>query len=219
MFVGHLSLAFAAKRFSPRTSLGWTVAAVSTLDLVWPVFVLSGAERVRIVPGATAFTPLVFDSYPWSHSLAMATVWGLALALLARARGVERRVATLIAALVVSHWVLDWITHAADMPLWPGSSPRFGLALWDSIAGTYAVEGAMWLVGLGLYFSVRRPAGWQGWVALGALVLLCTFVWAGGPWVPPPPSTQALGWFALVGGWLTIPWAIWADRNMKPERT
>jgi len=146
MFIGHLSLAFAAKRLSPRTSLGWTVAAVSLLDLVWPVFVLTGVERVRIEPGATAFTPLVFDSYPWSHSLAMAIVWGIAFALVARSRGVDRRAARLLAALLVSHWVLDWITHAPDMPLWPGSAPRFGLALWDSLAGTYAVEGAPWLI-------------------------------------------------------------------------
>src|SRR5262245_309365 len=72
MFVGHLALAFAAKRRAPAASLGWLMAGVTALDLVWPVFVLAGIERVRIVPGATAFTPLAFDSYPWSHSLVMA---------------------------------------------------------------------------------------------------------------------------------------------------
>jgi membrane-bound metal-dependent hydrolase YbcI (DUF457 family) len=111
MFVGHLAVAFAAKRAAESVSLGWLIAAVTALDLLWPLFLLAGLEQVRIVPGATAFTPLVFDSYPWSHSLVMAVVWGLALAALARWRGVSRNALWLIGALVVSHWVLDFLSH------------------------------------------------------------------------------------------------------------
>src|SRR5262245_25207318 len=107
MFVGHLAVAFAAKSARPRTSLGWFMAATTTLDLLWPLFLLIGIERVRIVPGAMAFTPLVFDCYPWSHSLLMASVWGLALAGIARVCRVESSAAWLLAPIVVSHWVLD----------------------------------------------------------------------------------------------------------------
>ena len=67
MFVGHLALALASKGAAPAVSLGWLMAAVTALDLVWPIFLLTGVEQVGIVPGATAFTPLVFDHYPWSH--------------------------------------------------------------------------------------------------------------------------------------------------------
>ena len=65
MFIGHLAVGFAAKRFAPRTSLGWLLAAPMFLDLIWPLFVLTGVEVVRIEPGNTAFTPLEFVSYPW----------------------------------------------------------------------------------------------------------------------------------------------------------
>ena len=58
--------------------------------------------RVRIVPGATAFTPLIFDSYPWSHSLVMAFVWGVALAVVSR-RWISTPIPGLLVALVVSH--------------------------------------------------------------------------------------------------------------------
>ncbi len=217
MFVGHLALAFAAKRARPRASLGWYIAATTTLDLLWPIFLLLGIERVSIQPGAMAFNPLVFDSYPWSHSLLMAAVWGLALAVLARWRGVPAGAAKLIGALVVSHWVLDWLTHAADMPLWPGG-PRFGLGLWNSVPGTLAVEGLLWVAGLWLYLAPRRRTSWIGPVALWSMVLVTTAMWASGPWSPPPPDPQALALFALIG-WLLIPWSAAADRHYMVHRT
>ncbi len=211
MFVGHLALAFASKRLDPTPSLGWYVAAVTTLDLVWPIFVLLGLEHVSIAPGATAFTPLVFDSYPWSHSLLMAAAWGGILAGIARWRGIAPRTALLLALLVMSHWLLDFFTHAPDMPLWPGDSPRFGLGMWNSIGVTIAVEGALWLVGILLYLGPRQATRWVGPVALWSFILVSTAMWLAGPLSPPPPSERAIGWFALIG-WLTIPWTALADR-------
>lgn len=211
MFVGHLAVALAAKRAKPAVNLGWYMAGVTALDLVWPVFVLIGIEHVRIVPGATAFTPLVFDSYPWSHSLVMAFVWGGVLAVLARSR-TAIPVGGFLVLLVVSHWVLDFASHAPDMPLWPGSSPKFGLGLWNSIPATLIVEGAMWVACIALYLRVR--SGWTtgARIAFWSLVATCTAMWASGPWGPLPPSEKALGWFALIG-WLIVPWAAIADRR------
>jgi membrane-bound metal-dependent hydrolase YbcI (DUF457 family) len=212
MFVGHLAVAFAGKQASPRVSLGWLVGAVVAADLLWPLLLLAGVERVRIVPGATAFTPLVFESYPWSHSLLMLLLWGAALGALARRAGAEPRALWLIAALVLSHWLLDVVTHAPDMPLWPGSSPRFGLGLWNSIPGTLAIEGALWTVGLTMYLRHRRARNWIGRIVLWSLIIVSTVMWAMGPFSPLPPSERGLAWFALIG-WITVPWAVWADRS------
>jgi membrane-bound metal-dependent hydrolase YbcI (DUF457 family) len=209
MFVGHLAVALGAKRAAPHANLAWLMAGVTALDLVWPGFVLAGLEEVRIVPGATAFTPLVFDHYPWSHSLAMAVVWGVVLAAVAR----RRRIAAsglLLVGLVVSHWVLDFVTHAPDMPLWPGASPRLGLGLWNSIAATLLVEGAMWVAAIALYLRITPPKGRSARVAFWSLVMITTLMWVSGPWSPPPPTPTALGWFALIG-WIIIPWAALAD--------
>ncbi|MGE3402688.1 MAG: hypothetical protein AB7K63_08895 [Vicinamibacterales bacterium] len=84
MFVGHLAVALAAKPASPRVSLGILIGAAFGLDLLWPVLLLLGAEQVSVQPGITAFTPLNFERYPWSHSLLMAVVWGAVLAMLVR---------------------------------------------------------------------------------------------------------------------------------------
>jgi membrane-bound metal-dependent hydrolase YbcI (DUF457 family) len=204
MFVGHIAVALIAKRARPSTSLGWYVAAGTTLDLIWPVCLLLGLERVRIVPGAIAFNPLVFESYPWSHSLLMAVVWSLLLAGFARLRKVEPTGAILIAALVVSHWVLDFITHGPDMPLWPGTSPHVGLGLWASIPGTFIVEGVLWVTAIALYLGPRRATSWVGQVAFWSLVVISTVMWAAGPWSPPPPDARSLAWFALIG-WIVFP--------------
>ena len=214
MFVGHLAVGLAAKQRVPDVNLGWFIAAVTLLDLIWPILVILGVETVTIAPGATAFTPLVFDSYPWTHSLVMAVVWGLLLAILARMRGVPASVGPLLVMLVVSHWVLDVISHAPDMPLWPGNSPRLGFGLWNSIALTLLVEGAIWVGGIVIYLRAKasrgeRP-GWPFWSLIG----LCTVMWITSPFQPPPPTVRALGWFALVG-WIVVPWAAWADRKPR----
>ncbi len=64
MFIGHFAVAFAAKKVAPKASLGTLVFAAVFLDAVWPVLVLVGVERFRIVPGFTAINP--FDFGPCS---------------------------------------------------------------------------------------------------------------------------------------------------------
>ena len=211
MFVGHLAVGFAAKHAAPAVNVGWLMTGVIALDLVWPPLLLAGIEHVRIVPGATAVNPLVFDHYPWSHSLVMSVVWGLVLAGLARWRGV-RASAGLLVVLVMSHWVLDFVSHAPDMPLWPGPSPRFGLGLWYSIPATFAIEGALWLAGIVGYLRTRPPRTRGTRLAFWSLVGVTTIMWIAGPWSAPPPSADALGWFALIG-WSVIPWSALSDRE------
>jgi MFS superfamily sulfate permease-like transporter len=140
MFVGHFGVALASKRAAPQVSLGWLFAACQLADLLWPVLVLAGVEHFRIDPGNTAVTPIAFDHYPWSHSLVMNVLEGAALGAIYFALRRDRRGALVIALLVVSHWVLDWITHRPDMPLAPWSDVKLGLGLWSSVAATVVVE-------------------------------------------------------------------------------
>ena len=136
MFIGHFATALAARRVAPRPSLGWLFAACQLPDLLWPLFVLAGLERFHIVPENSQFLVLVFDHYPWSHSLAMDVLWAVLLGGLYAALRRDRRGALVIGALVLSHWILDWITHRPDLPLAPGSDLKVGLGLWNSVAGT-----------------------------------------------------------------------------------
>ena len=218
MFVGHLAVALASKRAVPRVSLGVLVGATVWLDLIWPPLLLLGLERVRVDPGNTAFTPLAFDSYPWSHSLVMVLLWGALAGLAAAALYKDRTAGAVIGLLVVSHWVLDAASHRPDMPLWPGAGPKVGLGLWNSIPLTLTIEGAMWIAGLAIYLRATRPIDRLGSILFWSLVALCTVMWAGGPFSPPPPGAEAVAKFS-VGVWLLPVWAGWADAHRRPAST
>lgn len=212
MFVGHLAVALGAKKVEPRVPLATLVAAAFGLDLLWPIFVLAGLETVRIQPGITAFTPLDFASYPWSHSLLMSAAWGVAAGTLAARLLNSRRVGLVVAAAVVSHWVLDLLTHRPDLPLWPGG-PRVGLGLWNSVPGTLVVEGTMLAAAVAIYVRAapaRDAAGrWGFW----GLVALLGTVWATGPISTPPPSSTAIGILGLSVAVLMVPWVMWIERH------
>ena len=216
MFIGHFALGFAAKPVVPRVSLAMLLAAALFADILWPVLVLAGVETVRIAPGNTAFTPLEFVNYPWSHSLLLLVAWGAVLGGAYRGIFGGRRTFVVLTALVVSHWVLDWITHAPDMPLYPGG-PKLGLALWNSVPGTMVVETLMFVVGLFLYARgtrARDRVGKWAFVSLGATLAAVYAVNALSG--TPPPSVTAICVVALAAGVVFPAWAWLADHHRIP---
>jgi hypothetical protein len=217
MFIGHFGLGFGAKRPARAVSLGTLFLAAQFLDLLWPTLLLLGIETVRIEPGNTPVTPLDFVSYPFSHSLLAVLGWSLAFGAthwLIRRRPLD---SVLLGCLVLSHWVLDFVTHRPDLQLAPGSSGHFGLGLWYSRPATLAVEFTLLAVGALAYSSATRArdkAGRYGYIALlvflAAAYLMAVFG-------PPPPSVSALGW----GGqsvWLLVAWGYWLDRHREAAR-
>src|SRR5204862_6888644 len=99
------------------------VLASQWADMLWPVCLALGVEQVRIDPGNTAMTPLDFVIYPYSHSLATLLVWAVLFAFVA-AREPSRATPWVLMALVVSRWVIDFVTHRPDLPLYPGGPKR-----------------------------------------------------------------------------------------------
>ena len=212
MFIGHFAVGFAAKRFAPRTPMAVLFIAPLFLDLLWSVFLLPGWERVRIDPGNTRFTPLDLAYYPWSHSLLMSAAWATVFALLYHliARYWPGTVAIWIG--VVSHWILDWVTHRPNMPLYPGG-PRTGLGLWNSIAGTMTVEIAMLAAGIWLYARTTRPGDRIGRYAFAAYVILLMVLYVGDRFSSPPAGASDIAWSGIVAFVILIPWAWWFDRH------
>ena len=216
MFIGHFAVGFAAKRIAPRTSVATLLAAAEFLDLVWPVLVLLGLERVRIDPGNTAFTPLDFVSYPWSHSLLTSVAWATAFASLYQLAARKWRGTITIWVCVVSHWVLDWITHRPDMPLYPGG-PRVGLGLWNSVTGTMTVELLMFTGGIWLYARVTRARDGIGRYGLATFAILLLLIYLANRFSGPPPSANAVPIVTIAGAVLLIPWAWWFDHHRSPR--
>jgi hypothetical protein len=213
MFIGHFAVGFAAKRVAPRASLGTYVAAGMFLDVLWPVFLLAGLEQVKIAPGITAFCPLDFVSYPWSHSLLMAAVWSVVFGGAYYLTRRDAKTAKILSAVVLSHWVLDWLTHRPDLPLAPGFAFRTGLGLWSSIPATLAVEVTLFLAAAWWYDRSTEAldgAGRWVWFTLIGVLLIC-YGASIGP--PPKPGQETLIAVGTIVTWLFIPWAAWADRH------
>jgi membrane-bound metal-dependent hydrolase YbcI (DUF457 family) len=217
MFIGHFGLAFGAKKAAPAVSLGALFAACQFADLLWPALVLLGYERVAIQPGATAFTPLDFVSYPYSHSLAALCVWGIAFgAIYTLLRRARRSAFATIALLVVSHWLLDYVTHRPDLPLTPGGSARLGLGLWNSVPATLAVELTIFAAGLLLYLRATTARDRTGSIALWTLIAFLIAIYLANAFGPPPPGTAAVAWSAQAI-WLLVAWAYWIDNHRIPH--
>jgi len=214
MFLGHFAVAFAARPIVPRASLALLIVAAQFADVLWPVLVGLGLEEVRIDPGNTAFTPLDFVAYPYSHSLALLLVWGVILGAIGRRFIRERAIFPVVAGLVVSHWLLDWVTHRPDMPLFPGG-PQTGLGLWNSIPWTLAVELAMFAVGVWIYARKTRATdavGRWGYLALVAFLLVAYL----SNLVTTPPSVTAIYTVTFAGAALLAVWAWWVDGHRVP---
>jgi hypothetical protein len=212
MFIGHFALGFAAKRVSPRVPLAALFAAAQFADLLWPVLVAAGLEVVRIDPGNTASTPLDFVSYPYSHSLLALVLWGLLFGWIGQKAVRGRHVFVTIFALVVSHWVLDFLVHRPDLPLYPGSV-KLGLGLWNAPVLERGVEIVMYAAGLLVYVRATTPRDRIGSWAFWGLAAFLFFGYLASS--SPPPSVAVLWMMALGLGALTMAWTWIADRHRR----
>lgn len=217
MFIGHYALAFGAKKVAPSVSLGTTFIACQFADMLWPAFLGLGLEVVEIEPGNTLVTPLNFVSYPYSHSFVMLLVWAALFALVYRlVRGSRPIAMVTLAVLVLSHFVLDVITHRPDMPITIGGATRLGLGLWNYPAATLAVESALFIAGATIYNGVTRPKDRIGAYGLWSLIAVLVAIYFAALYGPPPPSVSAI---AVAGhlSWLFVAWAYWVDRHRQPR--
>ncbi len=212
MFLGHFGIGFGAKAAAPRVSLGTLFLAAQFVDLLWPTLLLIGLEKVVIAPGNTRVTPLDFTDYPITHSLLLSLVWavlfGAAYYLLRK----YPKGAWVCGAAVLSHWVLDLLTHRPDLPLLPGGATRVGLGLWNSLPATLIVELGIFAIGVWLYTRSTRPLDRTGTIALGALVGFLLVIYFSNLFGPPPPNVTALAWVGQTQ-WLLVIWAFWIDRH------
>jgi hypothetical protein len=214
MFIGHYAVGLTAKRLDRRLPLWVLLAAPQVLDLLWPIFVLAGFERVEVAPGDTAFTPVHFVSYPWSHSLVMSIVWAVACGVALRVRGMSPRGAGVVAFLVVSHWVLDFASHREDMPLWPDGGPLVGLGLWRSVPATLIVEIGMYAAGVAIYARATKSTDRTGTWSFVALVAFLFAAYIANRLGPPPPSATAIAVSALAL-WLIPLWGMWIEKHRE----
>lgn len=214
MFIGHFGAGLAAKRIAPRPSLGTLFLASQFIDLLWPIFLILGLERVEIDPGNTAFTPIDYVSYPYTHSLLGVLGWSLLLGGFYYIIRRQRLSAVVIGVLVMSHWVLDLLTHRPDLPLIPWIDTKVGMGLWNSIPFTVAIEGFLFVAGAFLYMRTTKAVNRKGAAALWGLLAFLSVMYLMNLFGPPPPSVEPIAYVGL-SQWLLVAWGYWIDRNRQ----
>ena len=213
MFIGHFGVGFAAKKAIPKTSLGTLLLASQFIDLLWPFFLIFGIETVAIDPGNTAFTPLDFIYYPFSHSLLGVLIWALIFGAVYYFIKRDLKSSLILGILVLSHWILDFVTHRPDLPLFLGSdSLLVGLGLWNSVIATIMIESIIFITGVYFYIAVTKAKNKVGAYSLWSLLIFFVIIYFSNLFGPPPNSVDSLGYVGL-SQWLLIAWAYWIDRN------
>lgn len=213
MLVGHLGAGLAAKAAAPRVGLGTLFVAALLLDIILWLFVILKLEGVVVPPDFETRHQLAFN-FPWSHSLLGAVVWSAAAAAIwAFAKGDRRLFAFapgVIAATVFSHWVLDFLVHPPEMPIWGPGSPSVGLDIGQPLA--LYVELAVAALGLTI-FLVRIPLGIARRASVvGVVVLAAALTTFGAYSTSPPPDMLTLAGVSLLVIFVIVAVAAVADR-------
>ena len=213
MLVGHLGAGLAAKAVAPKIGLGTLFAAAMLLDIVLWLFVILKVEDVVVPADYETRHQLAFN-FPWSHSLGGALVWSAAAAAVwAWTRGGGKLFAfapALIAATVFSHWILDFLVHPAEMPLWGPGAPSVGFDI--SQPRALYIELAIAAAGL-VMFLMRVPMRLTYRIAVIGIVLLATALTVSGAYSStPPPETLTLAGVSLLVIAVIVAVGAFADR-------
>jgi hypothetical protein len=211
MLVGHYAVGFFGKKLAPNASLGVFVLAAMAADILWCVFLMAGVEHVEFTSGRGAGQYFKAVNIGFSHGLAMDLLWGVLLAAGVYLFNRYARGAVIVFLAVLSHWVLDVVSHRPDMPIGLGPGPRLGLGMWTSVPATLLVEGGFWIIALIVYARshvfLSRVRLWGFWV--GSLIL--TLIWFGNVTGPPPADPRSAPIVSLFIFSISIVWAYWID--------
>lgn len=199
MFVGHYGVSFALKPEAKRVPLWVWFIAVQWMDIVWSVLVLLGVEKLRIIPGFTEANALDLYYMPYTHGLpgSIGISLGLGVIVSLFTSGNRARVVLLVAVASFSHWILDFLVHVPDLPLYDNTE-KVGLGLWRHVILSFPLELAVLGLGAWLYARKTTFAGAKGRRIFFAFVAFLAFMQVYANFGPPPSSPNAMAVMALV---------------------
>jgi hypothetical protein len=220
MFIAHLGLGLASKHIAPRAPLGVLLLASQIPDILCGILVGAGVEQMRFHPGITKVSPIELVYCPWSHGLLMSLVWSVLAGLLAARLYRERRTGWVVGGLVLSHWLLDGLSHIPDLPLFFGGSCLVGLGLWNYPAETMAVELGLYGAGLLLLLRGTRAGDRLGHWSLASLAVFFAGLFFLNHLAPPPPPDAPPRLLALpiLIFIVLLPWGNWVERHRVARR-
>jgi hypothetical protein len=204
MGVGHVALALGAAKVTPRLNAGWLVFAALLADFLLGIFAWMGLESAHVPENYAAKHYLTF-TFPYSHGLAPLILWGAILGFLvsraAASRSDRTIVFAVVAAVVVSHFLLDGLVHVAGLPLAGENSPKLGLGLWKNMPLELTLETLMSVAGVWIYLTLAgiRASAVSRYGVTIFMVVLTALTWT------QLFSTRAPNTAQLIPNWIVAP--------------
>src|SRR5947207_3093602 len=203
MFVGHYSVAFAARTEKNKIPLWVLFVAVQFLDYIWATLVLLGIEKLRVIKDFTAGSMLDSYFHPYSHSLITAIAWSVLAALVYKplcswlGYTYTKSAALIVGVAVFSHWILDFVAHPRDLPIYDNTW-KVGFGLWNYRDPEFALEIALLAVGTTLYLARNVMPAIRKWAVIAFGIALIV-VQIGDTYVPRTPLSDKA---TALGVWI-----------------
>lgn len=147
----HFGIGLMAKRLSPETNVWGLMVAAMVPDILAVLIIFI------IPPG--------INPTPWTHGLMMDLIWALVAGIITFLITHKKKTAILIAILVFSHWVLDFIGWPllavmpdinTGVPILFDMNLTAGLGLYKTLAGALIFEIGVFSMGIIIYILTKR---------------------------------------------------------------
>ncbi|HEY9479718.1 MAG TPA: hypothetical protein VIP79_06495 [Gemmatimonadaceae bacterium] len=169
--IDHAATALIIKRRFPAVHIAPILVAVQAMELAWVALNYMGIERTTTAATVRSVADIHLAYMPYSHSVGVALGAALLAWLVIELGFGSRALGRAVGIGIASHLVLDLLTHAHDIVLWPGlASPRLGVGLYD--AAPFAAFLLEMAYGIACWRIYRGGAGLLALVVLGNLANL-----------------------------------------------
>ena len=162
--INHAATALIIKRFFKDVPIIWILISTQFMELLWVLFNFTGIEKTTTEKDMKYIGDIHLSYMPFSHSiLTMAGMSVLSWFVISKGLG-KPGIGLAVGLGILSHLVLDLITHSRDMAIAPFiKEPKFGLGLYAN----FPVPAFLLEIGYG-------TACW--WIYGGSIALLAVIL-------------------------------------------
>jgi membrane-bound metal-dependent hydrolase YbcI (DUF457 family) len=129
--INHAATALIVKKNFPTAKLFWLLLSVQLVEFLWVIFNLIGLEKSSTDPVVTYIGNIHLYHMPFSHSILSSVILALLSFLVINYFFKDTTLAFAFSVGVLSHIVLDLLTHSKDIPLtFLFANPKFGTQIY-----------------------------------------------------------------------------------------
>ncbi len=131
--INHAAAALVVKRIFPDVPMLWILISVQFMELIWVVLNFLGIERTSTEKEVADVSDIHLEYMPYSHSVA--TMTGMAFLAWFMIAVVLHKpdIGLAVGIGIVSHLLLDLLSHGRDIALTPFTRPKIGLGLYSRL--------------------------------------------------------------------------------------